>query len=70
MKKLRRAGAQGKAVKNATEAEALDSVLGYTVANDVSGREWQIDLGGGQVRSSPPHPTPPHPPHTLSFGSA
>jgi 2-keto-4-pentenoate hydratase/2-oxohepta-3-ene-1,7-dioic acid hydratase in catechol pathway len=32
----------GKAAKNVSEAEALDSVLGYTCANDVSGREWQI----------------------------
>lgn len=34
--------------KNVSEADALSYVLGYTVANDVSGREWQIDLGGGQ----------------------
>ena len=32
----------GKPAKNVSEAEALDYVLGYTVANDVSGREWQI----------------------------
>lgn len=32
----------GQAAKNVSEAEALDYVLGYTVANDVSGREWQI----------------------------
>ena len=29
-------------------AEALDYVLGYTCANDVSARDWQIKNGGGQ----------------------
>ena len=43
----------GKAAKDVSEAEALDCVLGYTVANDVSGREWQI---GPHVKlpSAPP----------------
>ena len=28
--------------------EALSHVLGYTIANDVSARDWQFELGGGQ----------------------
>jgi len=35
-------------VKNASEQTALESVLGYTCANDVSAREWQKNAGGGQ----------------------
>ena len=31
----------GKQVKNISEAEALDCVLGYTIGNDVSERVWQ-----------------------------
>jgi 2-keto-4-pentenoate hydratase/2-oxohepta-3-ene-1,7-dioic acid hydratase in catechol pathway len=38
----------GKACKNATKANALDYVLGYTAANDVSARDWQMRLNGGQ----------------------
>lgn len=38
----------GKKCKNATKANALDFVLGYTCANDVSARDWQIKWGGGQ----------------------
>jgi len=38
----------GKACKNVTRAEALSYVLGYTCANDVSARDWQIKRGGGQ----------------------
>ncbi len=38
----------GKRCKNATRANALDFVLGYTCANDVSARDWQQRLGGGQ----------------------
>ncbi|MCF3650496.1 fumarylacetoacetate hydrolase family protein [Synoicihabitans lomoniglobus] len=38
----------GKACKNVSPAEALDYVLGYTCANDVSARDHQIKLGGGQ----------------------
>jgi 2-keto-4-pentenoate hydratase/2-oxohepta-3-ene-1,7-dioic acid hydratase in catechol pathway len=38
----------GKRCKNVPRAEALDYVLGYTCANDVSARDWQRDLGGGQ----------------------
>ena len=38
----------GKPCKNVSPAEALDHVLGYTCANDVSARDWQIARGGGQ----------------------
>lgn len=38
----------GKPCKNATLENALDFVLGYTCANDVSARDHQIRLGGGQ----------------------
>jgi 2-keto-4-pentenoate hydratase/2-oxohepta-3-ene-1,7-dioic acid hydratase in catechol pathway len=38
----------GKTCKNATRANALDFVLGYTCANDVSARDWQNRFGGGQ----------------------
>jgi len=37
----------GKACKNATRADALDHVLGYTCANDVSARDWQKTPRGG-----------------------
>jgi 2-keto-4-pentenoate hydratase/2-oxohepta-3-ene-1,7-dioic acid hydratase in catechol pathway len=38
----------GKKCKNATRANALDFLLGYTCANDVSARDWQKDFGGSQ----------------------
>jgi 2-keto-4-pentenoate hydratase/2-oxohepta-3-ene-1,7-dioic acid hydratase in catechol pathway len=38
----------GKAAKNVSKANALDYVLGYTCANDVSARDWQKKGGGGQ----------------------
>ena len=38
----------GKACKNVSRQEALEYVLGYTCANDVSARDWQIQHGGGQ----------------------
>ena len=38
----------GKKCKNATRSNALDFVLGYTCANDVSARDWQIKWGGSQ----------------------
>ena len=34
--------------KNVSKSEALDYVLGYTCANDVSARDWQKEWGGGQ----------------------
>lgn len=40
----------GKECKNASRENALDYVLGYTCANDVSARDWQLEpeRGGGQ----------------------
>ena len=38
----------GRACKNVSRADALDYVLGYTCANDVSARDHQLKLGGGQ----------------------
>jgi 2-keto-4-pentenoate hydratase/2-oxohepta-3-ene-1,7-dioic acid hydratase in catechol pathway len=38
----------GRRCKNVSRAQALDYVLGYTCANDVSARDWQRDGGGGQ----------------------
>jgi len=38
----------GRAAKNVRADEALDHVLGYTAANDVSARLWQKKRGGGQ----------------------
>ena len=40
----------GRAAKDVAAADALGYVFGYTVANDVSARDWQKDrnLGGGQ----------------------
>lgn len=38
----------GRACKNVSRAQALDYVLGYTCANDVSARDHQIRLGSGQ----------------------
>lgn len=34
--------------RNVSRAAAVDYILGYTCANDVSARDWQRDLGGGQ----------------------
>ena len=34
--------------KNVSRAEALNYVLGYTIANDVSARDWQKHWGGSQ----------------------
>lgn len=40
----------GKPAKDVARADALNYVLGYTIANDVTARDWQRDknLGGGQ----------------------
>lgn len=38
----------GRRAKNVPRAEALDYVLGYTCANDVSARDWQKEGGGSQ----------------------
>jgi 2-keto-4-pentenoate hydratase/2-oxohepta-3-ene-1,7-dioic acid hydratase in catechol pathway len=38
----------GRPGRNIPRARALEHVLGYTVANDISARDWQFKLGGGQ----------------------
>jgi len=38
----------GKRAKNVPAAKALEYVLGYTCANDVSSRLWQLQRGGSQ----------------------
>ncbi|RIK76167.1 MAG: 5-carboxymethyl-2-hydroxymuconate isomerase [Planctomycetota bacterium] len=38
----------GKECYNVAKADALQYVLGYTCANDVSARDWQRNGGGGQ----------------------
>ena len=38
----------GRAARNVPVERALDYVLGYTCANDVSARRWQKHAGGGQ----------------------
>jgi 2-keto-4-pentenoate hydratase/2-oxohepta-3-ene-1,7-dioic acid hydratase in catechol pathway len=38
----------GKRCKNVSREKALDYVLGYTCANDVSARDWQNKWGGSQ----------------------
>lgn len=38
----------GRTCKNVSRENALDYVFGYTCANDVSARDWQIKFGGSQ----------------------
>lgn len=38
----------GRAAKNVPRQRALEFVAGYTCANDVSARDWQIQYGGSQ----------------------
>lgn len=38
----------GRTAKNVTDERALDYVLGFTCANDVSARDWQKQFGGSQ----------------------
>jgi 2-keto-4-pentenoate hydratase/2-oxohepta-3-ene-1,7-dioic acid hydratase in catechol pathway len=38
----------GRPCRNVKRASALEHVLGYTCANDVSARDWQLEFGGGQ----------------------
>ena len=38
----------GRTAKNVRREDALGHVLGYTCANDVSARDWQIKFGGSQ----------------------
>ncbi len=38
----------GRDALNVSKEDALSYVFGYTIANDVSARDWQFELGGGQ----------------------
>lgn len=38
----------GRKCKNVSKSDAFDVVFGYTASNDVSARDWQKRLGGGQ----------------------
>ena len=38
----------GRRARNVRRGQALEYVLGYTCANDVSARDWQKERGGGQ----------------------
>ena len=38
----------GRTCRNVDRINALDYVAGYTIANDVSARDWQLQWGGGQ----------------------
>lgn len=38
----------GRRCKNVSREQALSYVLGYTCANDVSARDWQLERGGSQ----------------------
>ena len=38
--------------RNVRPEEALDYVMGYTIANDVTARRWQGKRGANQVRLS------------------
>lgn len=38
----------GKDAKNVSKEDAFDYILGFTIAIDVSARDWQFELGGGQ----------------------
>lgn len=38
----------GRPARNVSASDALSYIIGYTIANDVSARDWQFDWGGGQ----------------------
>lgn len=38
----------GKSCKNVRPEDAMEVILGFTIANDVSARDWQKEWGGGQ----------------------
>jgi 2-keto-4-pentenoate hydratase/2-oxohepta-3-ene-1,7-dioic acid hydratase in catechol pathway len=38
----------GKRCKNVSRDKAIDYILGYTCANDISARDWQKEMGGSQ----------------------
>lgn len=41
----------GRTCRNVSPSEAMDHVLGYTCANDVTARDWQLKCGGQWGRS-------------------
>ena len=45
---MRTGGGHRQACQECRRADALEYVLGYTCANDVSARDWQKKWGGGQ----------------------
>jgi len=38
----------GRPARNVSKSEALSYIFGYTIANDISARDWQFEWGGGQ----------------------
>ena len=38
----------GRDCRNVSTEDALSVILGYTAANDISARDWQLEWGGGQ----------------------
>lgn len=40
----------GKEAKNITEAQAHEYILGYCIVNDISEREWQLEMGGNWTK--------------------
>ena len=40
----------GKETKNITEAQAHEYILGYCIVNDISEREWQLEMGGNWTK--------------------
>ena len=38
----------GKEARHVAKEDAMDYIFGYTIANDVSGRDWQKKRNGGQ----------------------
>merc|ERR1711988_206769 len=38
----------GKTAKRVSKEDAMDYVAGFTVAHDVSARDWQLERNGGQ----------------------
>jgi 2-keto-4-pentenoate hydratase/2-oxohepta-3-ene-1,7-dioic acid hydratase in catechol pathway len=38
----------GKEGKNIAESDAMDHIFGFTVAHDVTSRDWQLKRNGGQ----------------------
>ena len=45
----------GRECHNVSEAEAMDYVVGYTIANDVSARDWIPDIKAGEPPFGPIH---------------